>query len=222
MLVFLRRLILTFERRFNDSWNIKPNDMVGDSWAAISGNLLARVDDTLQRREEHFLGEGGEIANDLDANSDLLQNALTDPGALMRLLIMMTQGRVITFDQQSHQRKMKATTRLTYIFLAAHELEGKPVEEVQQDILTHLEAAQDKLSEIWGQSELDRLYNAGQVLSAISPTWQERLQDAMGVDVFERVKDQPLDQLAPEDHQKVVVTMGAVRPEPALPAIAAL
>ena len=208
MLVFLRRLILTFERRFNDSWNIKPNDMVADSWATISDNLLARVDDTLQRREEHFLGEGGEIANDLDANSDLLQNALTDSGALMRLLIMMTQGRVITFDQQSHQRKMKATTRLTYIFLAAHELEGKPVEEVQQDILTHLEAAQDKLSEIWGQSELDRLYNAGQVLSAISPTWQERLQDAMGADAFERAKDQPLDQLAPEDHQKVVVAMG--------------
>ncbi|QRN82119.1 hypothetical protein JR338_06625 [Chloroflexota bacterium] len=208
MLVFLRRLILTFERRFNDSWNLKPSELISDDWAEISKNLLARVEDTLIRREEHFLGENGEIAHDLDVNNDLLENALNDSGALMRLLIMMTQGRVITFDQQSHKRQMKATIRLTYIFLAAHELKGKPVEEVQQDILTHLEAAQDKLSEIWGQTELDRLYNAGQVLNNIPPNWQERLQEAIGEEVFDRVKDQPLDQLSPDDHQKVIVAMG--------------
>ncbi len=184
MLVFLRRLILTFERRFNDSWNLKPSELVSDDWEEISKNLLARVEDTLNRREEHFLGENGEIAHDLDVNNDLLENALTDSGALMRLLIMMTQGRVITFDQQSHKRQMKATIRLTYIFRAAQELEDKPVEEVQQDILTHLEAAQDKLSEIWGQTELDRLYNAGQVLNNISPNWQERLQTAIGADAL--------------------------------------
>ncbi len=96
MLVFLRRLILTFERRFNDSWNLKPSELVSDDWEEISKNLLARVEDTLNRREEHFLGENGEIAHDLDVNNDLLENALTDSGALMRLLIMMTQGRVIT------------------------------------------------------------------------------------------------------------------------------
>ncbi len=59
-----------------------------------------------------------------------------------------------------------------------------------------------------GQTELDRLYNAGQVLNNISPNWQERLQAAIGADVFDRVKDQSLDQLSPEDHQKVIVAMG--------------
>jgi len=208
MQVFLRRLILTFERRFNESWNLKPTDLVDEGWAAISDNLMTRVDDTLLRREEHFLGEGGEIANDLEANNDLLDNALNDPGALMRILIMMTQGRVITFDQQSHQRKMKAIIRLTYIFLAARELEGRTVEEIQQEILTHLESAQDKLGEIWGQSELDRLSKTGQVLSAITPNWQQRLKEAIGAEVFQRIKDQLLDQLAKEDHHRVIVAMG--------------
>jgi preprotein translocase subunit SecA len=115
---------------------------------------------------------------------------------------------VITFDQQSHQRKMKATLRLTYIFLAARELEGQTVEAIQEDVLRHLEGAQDKLSEIWGQGELDRLYNAGHTLSAITPEWQQRLKKAIGEDVFERVKDLPLDQLPPEGHRAVQLAMG--------------
>jgi preprotein translocase subunit SecA len=208
MQVFLRRLILTFERRFNDNWNLKPSDLADLSWAEIDKNLMARVDETLQRREEHFLGEQGEIAKDLSVNNDLLEQALTDSGALMRLLIMMTQGRVITFDEQSHKRKMKATLRLTYIFLAARELEGRTVEAIQQDVLSHLEGAQDILAEIWGQGDLDRLYKAGQTLSAVSPDSQQRLKTAIGEAVFERVKDQPLDQLAPEDHQAVKVELG--------------
>ncbi len=208
MQVFLRRLILTFERRFNESWNLKPADLADQSWAEIAETLMARVDETLQRREEHFLGAEGEIAHDLAVNNDLLEKALADPGALMQLLILMTQGRVITFDQQSHQRKMKATLRLTYVFLAAHELEGRPVEAIQEDVLRHLEGAQDKLGEIWGQSELDRLQNAGHTLSAITPEWQQRLRDVTGEEVFERIKNQPLDQLTPDDHQTVRVAMG--------------
>ena len=208
MQVFLRRLILTFERRFNESWNLKPADLADQNWAEIGETLMARVDETLRRREAHFLGAEGEIAHDLAVNNDLLEKALADPGALMQLLILMTQGRVITFDQQSHQRKMKATLRLTYVFLAAHELEGRTVEAIQEDVLRHLEGAQDKLGEIWGQSELDRLQNAGHTLSAITPEWQQRLRDVTGEEVFERIKDQPLDQLPPDDHQTVRVAMG--------------
>ena len=208
MQVFLRRLILTFERRFNESWNLKPSDLADQSWAEINESLMARVDETLRRREEHFLGAEGEIAHDLVANNDLLDNALEAPGALMQLLIMMTQGRVITFDQQSHQRKMKATLRLTYVFLAARDLEGKTVEAIQEDVLRHLEGAQDKLGEIWGQGELDRLYSAGHTLSAITPDWQQRLKKVIGEDVFERIKDLPLDQLPPDDHYVVQVAMG--------------
>jgi preprotein translocase subunit SecA len=208
MQVFLRRLILTFERRFNESWNLKPADLADQNWAEIGETLMARVDETLRRREAHFLGAEGEIAHDLAVNNDLLEKALADPGALMQLLILMTQGRVITFDQQSHQRKMKATLRLTYVFLAAHELEGRTVEAIQEDVLRHLEGAQDKLGEIWGQSELDRLQNAGHTLSAITPEWQQRLRDVTGEEVFERIKDQLLDQLPPDDHQTVRVAMG--------------
>jgi preprotein translocase subunit SecA len=125
----------------------------------------------------------------------------------MRLLILMTQGQVITFDD-AHRRKMKATVRLTYVFLAARLLEEQPVEAIQQDVLAHLETAQDKQSLIWGQAELDRLHKAGHTLSALTPDWQGRVTDSVGETLFERVKDQPLDQLAAADRQEVRRAMG--------------
>jgi preprotein translocase subunit SecA len=207
MQIFLRRLILTFERRLNDNWNLKASDLMADSWESIRETLMGKVDDTLQRRADHVLGDSGEIARDLDANSDLLENALTDSGALMRLLILMTRGRAITFDD-AHRRTMKATVRLIYIFLAARQLEDQPVEAIQQDVLAHLETAQDKQSLIWGQAELDRLHNAGHTLNALTPERQQRLIDSVGEALFDKVKDQPLDQLAEADRQELRRAMG--------------
>jgi len=208
MQIFIRRLLLTFERRLNDNWNLKASDHVDLDWEEISEFLVAKVIETLDRRAELLLGNDGEIARDLDDNQELMSAALEDPGAMMRLLVMMTQGRVITFDDRTHRRKFKATLRLTYIFLAAHMLEGQPLETVGQDILAHLEIAQDKLALVWGQSELDRLHNAGGVLENLGKSWQERISQSLGEDTFQRIKTQPLHQLSPTDRQPMVDILG--------------
>jgi preprotein translocase subunit SecA len=208
MQIFVHRLILTFEQRLNDNWNLKAADLMDQTWNEIESLLMARVEDTLQRRADRLLGEDGEIARDLENNRELLEKGVEAPGALMRLLMMMTQGRVITFDERTHRRKMKATHRLTYIFLAARLLEGLPLEEIQADILDHLEEAQDQLSKIWGGAELQRLYNAGHTLGDLTKDWQERLIGQLGEAVFSRVQDQPLNKLSVEDRHEVEGVLG--------------
>ena len=208
MQIFVRRLILTFERRFSDNWNLKASDLAEESWGDVEALLLERVDDTLQRRREHVLGETGEISRDLDANQELLAEALDDHGALMRTLILLTQGRVITFDERTHQRKMKGVIRLTYIFKAAQYLENQPAEAIQARVLNHLKVAQDKLSRIWGLGEVKRLHNAGQVLGNLTKDWQGRLSAALGADTFDQIKATPLDRLPEELDQKVVDVLG--------------
>jgi len=208
MQIFIRRLILTFESRLSDNWNMKAADYLDGDWDEIEKLLLDRVDDTLQRRSGLLLGENGEIARDLDANRDLMTEALTDPNALMRLLLLITQGRVITFDERTHRRKLKAALRLTYIFLAARLLEERSVEDAQAGILDHLEAAQDQLALIWGSAELLRLHNAGHTLSNLTADWQEKLSDSLGSDLFDRIKDEPLDQLSQPDRNQLVFTLG--------------
>ncbi len=208
MQIFVHRLILTFEQRFNDNWNLKAAEVMDRTWDEIEALLMARVEDTLQRRTDRVLGEGGEIARDLETNRELLEKGLEDPGALMRLLMMLTQGKVITFDEHTHRRRMKATHRLNYVFLAARMLEGQPLEEIQADILSHLEEAQDQMSRIWGRAEVQRLFNAGHTLGDLTKDWQERLIGQLGEPVFSQVKDQPLNQLSPEDRQEVEEVLG--------------
>ena len=209
MQIYVRRLILTFERRLNDNWNLQASDLVSQSWDDVQRLLNAKVEDTLNRRAQYVLGETGDIANDLQANQTLLEEAIDDQSALMRLLLLITQGRVITFDERTHRRRMKATRRLTYIFLAAHQLEGQPVEDVQQDILHHLEKAQDKLAVVWGQGELTRLHNAGHTLGQLTKNWQDRISEQVGKDVFNRIKDTPIALLPDDDRDRLAMVVGS-------------
>ncbi len=208
MQIYIRRLILTFERRLNDNWNLRASDLSDQTWQEIEPLLLSEIDATLTRRKEFILGESSEIARDLEANNEFMAQALTDDSALMRLLMMMTQGKVVTFDDRTHRRMMKATRRLTYLFLAAHQLEGKPVEVIQADVLQHLESAQDKLGQVWGKTEFDRLFNAGQPLAKLTESWQKKMSEQMGQEGFDRIKNTPLDQLNSEDRDKVVTVLG--------------
>jgi preprotein translocase subunit SecA len=208
MQIYVRRLILTFERRLTDNWNLKTSELVEKSWQEIESLLLARVEDTLQRRAEYILGETGEISRDLEANTELMTQALEDPKAVMRLLIMMMQGKVITFDDRTHRKLMRATRRLTYVFLAAHQMEGQLVEAVQADVLQHLEAAQDKLCKVWGQTELDRLYNGGHTLANLTLDWQEKISSQIGEDTFAGIKATPLDQLNSAEQDSVIDILG--------------
>jgi preprotein translocase subunit SecA len=208
MQIFIRRMILTFERRFADNWNLKAAELAESSWKDVHTVLIEKVSETLQRRREHVLGESGEISRDLDANQELLSAALAEPAALMRTLILLTQGRVITFDDRTHQRKMKGVTRLTYIFMAAQLLVDEPRDDIQHRILSHLETAQDRLAVVWGASELTRLHNAGQTLGNLTPDWHERLSTALSQDRFEAVQAMPLDQLPQTEHDRVVEILG--------------
>lgn len=208
MQVFVRRLILTFERRLNDNWNLKASELRNDSWGAVRKTLMDRVADTLERRRERALGSTGEIARDLDANEELLTAAREDSAALMRTLVLMTRGKVITFDERSHKRKIKSTQRLTYIFLAAQILDGKSVEEVQKDVLDHLETAQDVLYTVWGQAELERLHNNGHVLSHLSSDLQDAMRKEIGATRFDRIKDTFLNQLPEDDAETVIAFLG--------------
>ncbi|NLN69358.1 MAG: hypothetical protein GX142_01015, partial [Chloroflexi bacterium] len=164
MQIAVRRLILTFEQQLSDNWNLKAAELSAETWDQVQALLMERMTDTLERRREYLLGESGEISRDLSANQDMLAAALDDPAGLMRLLILLTQGRVITFDARTHQRVMKGVVRLRYVFKAAEILAEQPPEALQQAILDHLEVAQDKLAEVLGAAELTRMYNAGHTL----------------------------------------------------------
>jgi preprotein translocase subunit SecA len=87
-------------------------------------------------------------------------------------------------------------------------LEDKPVEAIQADVLKHLEIAQDKLGQVWGIAEFDRLFNAGHTLANLTESWQQKMSDQMGQTEFDSIKSKQLNQLEAENRDQIVTILG--------------
>ncbi|MCZ7553990.1 MAG: hypothetical protein M5U05_15650 [Anaerolineales bacterium] len=72
----------------------------------------------------------------------------------------MPQGSKTTFDRRTHRRTFQRTNRLNYTYYTAQLLEDVRPDQIADEVLEHLEEAQQLLSLSWGQAEFNRLTNA--------------------------------------------------------------
>jgi preprotein translocase subunit SecA len=106
----------------------------------------------MRKQRERLVGENGQIQRDIEA---ALQRELADTeDAKLRLLLALSQGLRTAFDSKTHRQVKQAYTRFSYIFLTAQYLQGRPEEEVIDEILEHLAEAEQALVLAWGQGEL--------------------------------------------------------------------
>ena len=82
-----RRLLLTLERRFAENWQIKPADLANLPYSELRAQLSEQVQGSLDRRIERLFGDNQEVARDLENNQDLMEEALEDSDALLKLLL---------------------------------------------------------------------------------------------------------------------------------------
>jgi preprotein translocase subunit SecA len=114
--------------------------------------LLNAAREGMTRRRE-FLNS--QITRDIDA---LLQrDNVTDDAGKLRTLLTLTQGTRTAFDQRTHKQVKQNYMRFTYTFLAAQLLDGKEAEDIKQDVMDHLEKAEESLRAALGQGEYSRL-----------------------------------------------------------------
>ncbi|MBI3162594.1 MAG: hypothetical protein HYZ23_08795, partial [Chloroflexi bacterium] len=140
-----------------------PNPLPAD-WDELEDVILQTTRDGLERKRERL---NGQIARDLDV---LLQreSADTDAGRL-RLLLTLSQGTRSAFDQRTHKQVKQLFLRFSYIFLAAQLLGDNSAPDVTEDVMTHLESAEESLRDTWGQSEFARLSQNAQRLADFGP-----------------------------------------------------
>jgi len=208
--IMLRRLAMTFERRLNEQLNLKLNELSAQPWKEIEKSFTDKIYDTLNRRSERLLGTEGEIAHDLEANPDQLSAALQDEAALMRLLILMTEGTVITFDTKSHQKKLRSVQRLNYIFLGANWIMNRSNEDISAEVLKHLELAEQKFITVFGNAEWDDLQSKTLALKDLPQLTQEELNTALGPSVFDQVKDLSMLDVDETYKEQIVEVLGGL------------
>jgi preprotein translocase subunit SecA len=178
--LYASRVISAVQNRFGEALSDKFEI---SNWEDAADKITEAAENALQRRRERLVGDaerGGQIPHDID---NLMPRDVNDTTKL-QLLLSLSQGARTDFDQKTHRQIKRVFTRFSYAFLIAQLLEGQKADDVVEDVLTHLEEAEEALRFAWGEREYARLSANAQRLSdfgvaAKMAFGEERLNEAV-------------------------------------------
>ena len=163
--LYASRVISAVQNRFGEALADKFEI---SNWDDAADKITEAAKHALQRRRERLVGDaerGGQIRNDihnlmprdLSTRPDGQSGERSNDTTKLQLLLSLSQGARTDFDQKTHRQIKRVFTRFSYVFLIAQLLEGQPAEQVIEDVLTHLDEAEEALRFAWGQREYARL-----------------------------------------------------------------
>ncbi len=187
------RLIAAVQNRIGDplaeKFEIK-------NWDEVASQVEEAAHQALERRRERLVGPNGQIPNDLNT---LLPAELNDTTKI-QLLLNVAQGARMVFDQKTHRQVRQVFNRFSYIFLLAQLLEDIKAEELIEDVLGHLENADDALRFTIGQSEYNRIAANASRLADFGPAAKRAFGE-------ERLNE-PVAGLGESDREALVESIG--------------
>jgi len=151
----ITRLANTIEFRLGEPLGLNPADLQEQDWNDVAGQIEERVRQALDTRKEKMLGPDGQISRDLDAALERLSEI--NDQTLLRLLGLMGQGTSTFFDARTHRQVRQVFTRLHYVYLAGEILRTSDNQDLEENVLAHLQKAQQAQRAAWGESERIRL-----------------------------------------------------------------
>ncbi|HEX7621390.1 MAG TPA: hypothetical protein VF359_09345 [Anaerolineales bacterium] len=150
----ITRLVNTIEFRLGESLGLNGAELQELEWQDAATHIEEHLRQVLTGREEKLLGADGQIVRELGAALERIPEQ--DDQAKLRLLAMIAQGSSTSFDAKTHRQVRQIFTRLHYVHLAGELLANKSTASLEEDVLDHLQQAQEAQRLAWGQSELTR------------------------------------------------------------------
>ncbi|HXF84406.1 MAG TPA: hypothetical protein VNK49_03375 [Anaerolineales bacterium] len=126
-------------------------------WEDAAEKLLEAARQALERRRERLIGTNGQIARDLETLIPPDASQTWNDTDKLKLLINISQGTRTSFDQRTHKQVKQIFNRFQYTFLMARLLEGREADALTEEVLAHLEEAEEALRFAVGQMEYTRL-----------------------------------------------------------------
>ena len=204
----IRRTLMTLEKRFGEVWPLKPIDLASQPWAETQNAILDQAQDTLNHRNTVLFGDNGEVPRDIDNNETLLSEALEDDEALYRAIQMTMMGKRVGFDARSRQRQIRTHMRLNYIFSMAEKIRKMNVEALTEDILTHLDSAEEHLAEIFGMADWMNVMHKNRVIADTHETSRKGLVKELGEAQYEAIAHLPLEEIPEDLHERIQGVLG--------------
>lgn len=148
--LYASRVISAVQNRFGETLGEKFE--IAD-WDDAADKINAAAENALQRRRDRLVGESGQIEHDIE---NIMPREVNDTTKL-QLLLSLSQGARTDFDQKTHRQIKRVFSRFSYAFLIAQLLEGQEPDGVVENVLDHLDEAEEALRYAWGEREYARL-----------------------------------------------------------------
>ena len=162
--ITITRLVNTIEFRMGEPLGLNIPELQELDLQTMVDQVVERIHQALGARQEKLLGADGQIVRDIEGALERLPGR--DDQVKLGLLLMISQGSNTSFDSKTHRQVRQVYTRLHYVFLAEELLANTSAAELEQEVLEHLQQAQQAQRRAWGQSELTRLGGAASALPA--------------------------------------------------------
>ncbi len=203
----MRRIIAIAERSLRESMEMNVNNLPLEDWDKVGDDVTAKIKTLFETRRKRYLGDNqeGTIASEVKQLLGQIRGEVHD-NHLLSLLFNIPQGTRTVFDRKTKQRVFQRSTRLVMTYYAAQLLESTDPEEATQDILDHLQNAQQKILQVIGLGELNRL--GKNPLNTMPRSFRHRLQERFGEDKYHRGENQLLAQFPQEDQMILADELG--------------
>lgn len=207
------RLIGTVERRLEEPLELNSSKLPEADWNQISEQIMKGVKDLFERRRQRLLGNGavpasGQLSKDLEVALGKNDNRVTrvTNEQLLSLLVMLSQGTRTTFDKKTHQAVRRRTTRLVYIYYAAKLLAERDSQTITEDVLQHLEQAQNVIRRARGMDKFSQL--AKLCLPDLDEQTREQLSRLLSDEQRLVLQTRPLQSLEGETVLQIIDELG--------------
>ncbi len=151
------RLVGGIELRLGEPLDVNKDQLLREEWKLASEHILEATTRGLEKRYTRLVGENGQIVRDLDALLARENVTEADTSGMIRILGSLSQGVRTAFDAKTHRQVQQVYQRFGYVFHAAHLLGERDPADLTDDVLNHLEEAQETLRKSFGQAEYARL-----------------------------------------------------------------
>ena len=201
--LYASRVISAVQNRFGEPIGEKFEI---DDWDDATDKILEAAENALTSRRERLVGVHGQIGRDIDnlvgrdpSIAEHSGQGLKDTSKL-QLLLTLPQAARTMFDQKTHRQVRQVFHRFSYIFLIAQLLDGLEADQVIENVLTHLEEAQEALQMAWGEREFTRLSANAEKLADFG----EAAKRAFG----EERLNEPMSGLGESDREALIESIG--------------
>ena len=205
--IAITRLLGSIEFRMNEQLQIKAEELARLDWAEAARRLMESARAMLVSRREKLTGPNSQTARELDQNlsrmdASGIHAAEMDESNLIGLLAGLARGRRTQFNPRTHKQETQEFQRFNYFYLAAQIMSGRKPENVEDDIMTHLDDATARLLAGWGQAEYAHLSQNASRLGDFGPATIEKMALPL---------DTPVNALSGDQRSQLIAELGTLR-----------